>query len=386
MTMYQDRDAIIRLCCALRQVFAGIPRAANVSCEFVPVDFRRNLTALSGEMRIQESMQTQGISRHAAGLVLACIFQFAGALGHADKAFGQFEGERRRGDLAPIELPGGAVVEFKAMVSQTLGGEEPYSIFLPPSFRKDQSRTYPVVYFLHGLNNDQTSWTVERYGNLQNRVEELILDKKIPEIIMVHPFGNNSFYCNYADGTKRYEDFVTRELVAHMESNYRARKGRENRAIGGTSMGGYGALKIAMKHPGLYAATVGHSPIIFLGRNPLDVPDEVKSSRYFQYFASILKLIFGDPIQQDLWDANNPLTLARSGKLNGLKIYFDCGTADRYNQTIHLDQGVQALDRSLTEAGVSHSFYVYPGEPHGWALVSLHIGDSLPFLCRSFVP
>jgi S-formylglutathione hydrolase FrmB len=331
-------------------------------------------------------MQTQGVSKHAVGLLLACVFQLAGALEHPDKVFGQFEGERRRGDLTPIELPGGAVVEFKTMVSQTLGGEEPYSIFLPPSFRKDQSRTYPVVYFLHGLNNDQTSWTVERYGNLQNKVEELILEKQIPEIIMVHPFGNNSFYCNYADGTKRYEDFITGELVACMEANYRARKGREYRAIGGTSMGGYGALKIAMKHPDLYAATVGHSPIIFLGRNPLDVPDEVKSSRYFQYFASILKLIFGDPIQQDLWDANNPLVLAKGGKLNGLKIYFDCGTADRYNQTIHLDQGVQTLDRALTEAGVPHSFHVYPGEPHGWALVSLHLNDSLPFLCRSFVP
>src|SRR5262245_63304791 len=56
-----------------------------------------------------------------------------------------------------------------------------------------------------------------------------------------------SFYCNYADGSKRYEDFVTQELVAHVESSYRARKGRENRAIGGTSMGGFGALKIAMK-------------------------------------------------------------------------------------------------------------------------------------------
>jgi S-formylglutathione hydrolase FrmB len=337
-------------------------------------------------MTTRESMRIRGRSVRAVGLLLACVFLLAGGLKHAEKAFGQFEGERRRGDLTPIELPGGAVVEFKTMTSQTLAGEEPYSIFLPPSFRKDPVRTYPVVYFLHGLNNDQTSWTVERYGNLQNRVEELILDRKIPEIIMVHPFGNNSFYCNYADGTKRYEDFITRELIAYMESNYRARKGRENRSIGGTSMGGYGALKIAMKFPDLYSATVGHSPIIFLGRNPLDVPDEVKSSRYFQYFASLLRLIFGDPIRQDLWDANNPLILARSGKLNGLKIYFDYGTADRYNQTIHLDMGVQALDRVLTEAGVPHTFDVYPGEPHGWTLVSLHLNDSLPFLCRSFVP
>ena len=331
-------------------------------------------------------MKIRGLSGRAFGLTVACILALAGGLRHPHQALGQFEGERRRGDLTPIELPGGGVVEFRTMSSQTLAGEEPYSIFLPPSFSKDPARTYPVVYFLHGLNNDQTSWTVERYGNLQNRVEELILDRKIPEIIMVHPFGNNSFYCNYADGTKRYEDFITKELVAYVESNYRARKGRQYRAIGGTSMGGYGALKIAMKYPDLYSATAGHSPIVFLGRNPLDVPDEVKSSHYFQYFASLLKLVFGDPIRQDLWDANNPLVLARSGKLNGLKIYFDYGTADRYNKTIHLDMGVQALDRSLTDAGVPHVFRVYSGEPHGWALVSLHLNDSLPFLCQTFAP
>ena len=336
-------------------------------------------------MEMRELKRIQGFSGRAAGALLVCVFLISGGEQHAGNSYAQFEGERRRGDLAPIELAGGSLVEFKTMVSQTLAGEEAYSIFLPPSFRRDTSRTYPVVYFLHGLNNDQTSWTVERYGNLQNKVEDLILEKKIPEIIMVHPFGNNSFYCNYADGTKRYEDFITGELVACMESNYRARRGREHRAIGGTSMGGYGALKIAMKHPELYSATAGHSPIIFLGRNPLDVPDELKSSRYFQYFASILKLIFGDPIQQDLWDANNPLVLARSAKLSGLKIYFDYGTADRYNQSIHLDQGVQALDRALTEAAVPHSFQVYPGEPHGWALVSQHLNESLPFLCRSFV-
>jgi S-formylglutathione hydrolase FrmB len=292
--------------------------------------------------------------------------------------------ERRRGDLNRLELPGGSAVEFKTMESKTLGTSQPYSIFLPPSFAKEPSRTYPVVYFLHGLNNDHTSWTVERYGNLQVKVEEMILARKIPEILMVHPKGDSSFYCNYADGTKRYEDFIDQEVVAFVEANYRGRKGRENRAIGGTSMGGFGALKIAMKFPDHYAAAVGHSPIIFLGKNPLDVPDDVKASRFFQFFVQILRPLFGDPVRQELWDANNPLLLARSGKLARLKLHMDYGTADRYIQSIHLDEGVKTLDRTLTDAGVAHSFYDYAGEPHGWALVAAHLGESLPFLCQTF--
>ena len=149
-------------------------------------------------------------------------------------------------------------------------------------------------------------------------------------------------------------------------------------------MGGFGALKIAMKFPDRYAATVGHSPIIFLGKNPLDVPDEMKGSRYYQFFVGILRPLFGDPIRQELWDANNPLLLARSGKLGKLKIHFDYGTGDRYIQSIHLDQGVKALDRTLTDAMVAHSFKEYPGEPQGWALVAAHLPESLTFLSQTF--
>ena len=149
-------------------------------------------------------------------------------------------------------------------------------------------------------------------------------------------------------------------------------------------MGGYGALKIAMKYPDRYAAVAGMSPIIFMGKNPLDVSDALKSSRYFQFFAGALRPLFGDPLKQELWDENNPLLLAKSGRLDNLKIYFDYGTEDRYIQSIQLDRGVNALDAALTEAKVSHTFKVYPGEPHGWALVSAHLDVTLPFLCQTF--
>jgi S-formylglutathione hydrolase FrmB len=201
---------------------------------------------------------------------------------------------------------------------------------------------------------------------------------------MVHPRGDNSFYCNYADGTRKYEDFVVQELPAYIESQYRVKTGRENRAIAGTSMGGYGALKIAMKYPARYAAVAAHSPIIFVGRNPLDVPENMKSSRYYQFFVSIMKPLFGDPLRQDLWDANNPLLLAKSPALKNLGIYFDYGTGDRYIASIHLDQGIKALDEVLAGAGVPHTFAVGQGEPHGWALVASHMSESLPFVCRTF--
>jgi S-formylglutathione hydrolase FrmB len=320
-------------------------------------------------------------TRYFLGLMVAGL---AGFVVLSSMAQAQFNDERRRSDLSPISLPGGSTIEFKSFDSQSLGAPERYSLFLPPSFSKNASRTYPVVYFLHGLNNDETSWTVERYGHIQNSLEQMMISGKLPEFIMVHARGDNSFYCNYMDGTKRYEDLLTQELITYMETNYRAGKGRENRAIAGTSMGGYGALKIAMKYPDRYAAVAGQSPIIFPGVNPLSVSEEMKASRFYSFFVNMLKPIFGDPFQQDIWDANNPLTLAKSRKLAGLKIYFDYGTDDRYIQMTHLDEGCKALDRVLTDTNIPHTFKIRPGEPHGWALIAAHLEETLPFLSQTF--
>jgi S-formylglutathione hydrolase FrmB len=316
-------------------------------------------------------------------LLLSIVFALVPSnLLHSSQA--QFNDDRRRTDLSPISLPGGSRIEFNSFDSKCLGSPERYSVFLPPSFSKNPSQTYPVIYFLHGLINDETSWTVERYGQIQNTLEQMILSGKLPEFIMIHPRGDNSFYCNYIDGSKRYEDLIAQELIDYMEANYRAKKGRENRAIAGTSMGGYGALKIAMKYPDRYAAVVGQSPILFPGSNPLELSEEAKSSRFYSFFANMLTPIFGEPLRQDLWDANNPLVLAGKRNLKGLSIYFDYGTNDRYIPMVHLDEGSKALDKKLTDAGVAHVFKVHPGEPHGWALIAAHLDETLPFLCQSF--
>jgi S-formylglutathione hydrolase FrmB len=149
-------------------------------------------------------------------------------------------------------------------------------------------------------------------------------------------------------------------------------------------MGGYGALKIAMKYPDRYAAVVGQSPIIFPGAGPLELSEEAKSSRFYSFFVNMLKPIFGDPLRKDVWDANNPLVLAKNGEIRDLKIYFDYGTDDRYISMTHLDKGNKALDQALTSARIPHVFKIRPGEPHGWALIGAHLDETLPFLCQTF--
>ena len=143
-------------------------------------------------------------------------------MAHASYSQNDSAGERRRSEQRTIEMASGARVEFAKFQSAALKGEAEYSIFLPPSYSKGKE-SYPVVYFLHGLWNDHTSWTVDRYGHLQEQVDMMIAQKKIPEIIMVHAKGDNSFYTNYLDGSKNYEDYITQDLIQYVEKTYRVR-------------------------------------------------------------------------------------------------------------------------------------------------------------------
>jgi len=310
-------------------------------------------------------------------LLILILFPVAAALAQRDAWI--------RHSSEPIALPSGSRVEFATMTSEALGEEASYSVFLPPSYGSSDAK-YPVVYFLHGLFNDHTSWTIDRHGNIPELVDDLMAKKTLREMVLVFPDGGRSFYTNYRDGTMRYEDFIVEELPRHVEAGYRVSSGRTHRAIAGTSMGGYGALKIAMRHPTRYAAAAAHSAIIFPVPNPLDVPEAARSARSYQYLGTVFRTIFGDPFDQEYFDANNPLELARKAELDGLALYFDYGTADRYNRSVGLGAGNQKLDQVLSKNGVDHEFHEHEGEPHGWALVYAHIPESLGFLAEHLAP
>ena len=287
-----------------------------------------------------------------------------------------------RGSSEPIDLPGGSRVEFQTLESDAIHARASFSIFTPPTYKNGDAR-YPVVYFLHGLFNDHTSWTIDRHGDIPRLLDERMSSGDLPEMVLVFPDGGKSFYTNYQDGSSNYEDLIVEELPAYVEETYRVKPGRAGRAIAGTSMGGYGALKIAMRFPDRYRAVAAHSPIVFPIQNPLDVPPEARSGRYYQYLSGLFLTVYGNPFDQAYFDANNPIELAESAELDelkGLAIYFDYGTADRYNRSVGLGQGLKKLDMVLAARGVDHTFGEHEGEPHGWELVYTHIDESMAFL------
>ncbi len=131
------------------------------------------------------------------------------------------------------------------------------TVVLPAGYdRPDRSRrSYPVVYVLHGVGDDQTSWTNPVRGNLAGLTAAC-------DAIFVMPDGGGGttagWYSDWKDGTRQYETFHTQVLPAAVDRAFRT-QGKRARAIAGLSMGGFGALSYTARHPGMYRATASYS-------------------------------------------------------------------------------------------------------------------------------
>ena len=136
-------------------------------------------------------------------------------------------------------------------------------IYLPPGYEKQPKKRYPVVYWLHGYSGWKNTTGMTDWGDREAEVtiNKLIESGAVEPMIIVMPDGSNrfggSFYTNsYTTGN--WEDFIAHELPEYIDSNYRSIPKPESRGIAGHSMGGYGALKIAMKHPDIFSSVYGH--------------------------------------------------------------------------------------------------------------------------------
>jgi len=156
---------------------------------------------------------------------------------------------------------GAARVECKDVESRILRRSVRYCAILPASYDAAESaaRRYPVLYFLHGLGDNEQS--LVNFGGW-NLLENLQDSGHIGEYIVVTPAGGTGFYINARNGTNRYEDFFIREFVPAIERAYRIEARRERRGLAGVSMGGYGALRFAFAYPELFASVSAHSPAL----------------------------------------------------------------------------------------------------------------------------
>jgi S-formylglutathione hydrolase FrmB len=140
--------------------------------------------------------------------------------------------------------------------SSHLPAPVPCFVLTPPSYAASRERRYPLLLFLHDGQGDERS--LVRHGiaaDLSRRMRE----GSLPEIVVVSPGAPGSWFSDFHDGSQKWETFLTGDLLREVESGWRVRSDREGRGVTGISMGGYGAVKLGLRRPDLFATASGLS-------------------------------------------------------------------------------------------------------------------------------
>lgn len=277
--------------------------------------------------------------------------------------------------LFPVLVLSQTVVkEGLTVKSAILGKSVRYSVILPEDYDRS-TRYYPVVYLLHGYTDDDTGWI--QFGEAQSIAGDAMARREIPPMILILPDGGVSWYMNNFDGSVRYEDFFFQEFMPLMEKTYRIRAEKRYRAVAGLSMGGYGSLLWAMKHPDLFAACAPFSAAIYTDDDVLGWSPE--------RWDAVSAVLYGPGLEgedrlTDHFKANSPFHLLDSVDTDALKsvrFWFDCGDDDRLSTANALFHG------RLKAKGIAHEFRMRDGGHH-WPYWRSGLKDALRFIGESF--
>jgi enterochelin esterase-like enzyme len=232
--------------------------------------------------------------------------------------------------------------------SPIIGETFAYRIYLPPDYRTALNRHYPVLYMLHGAGGNYTEWSD---SFLPEQVDRMIVADEIAPMIVVMPDdGESTYYANWDNGGPRWGDYITEDVVGTIDQRYRTLTRASDRAIGGLSMGGLGALNLAFQHPDVFGVVGSHSPSVRLTPDPA------------------LWFLTDD----NFWE-HNPIWLAEHAPgLENLQIWLDVGTDDIWLPNI------EAVHTTLVAQGLQVEFHEFPGTHEAEYWID-HVPDYLRF-------
>ena len=237
--------------------------------------------------------------------------------------------------------------------SPALAREMPYEIYLPQGYDSGTTARYPVLYMLHGLGGNQADW--EKDG-LFTAATKLIAAGEIPPMIIVTPAGESGYWIDQADNGPRYGTYVSQDLVSLIDHDYRTLAGRTTRAIGGMSMGGHGALQLALNNPGEFGIVGAHS-VALRGKD-----------QAFSFFGDTAYFQSHDPVSL----VQKQPALARQ-----LTLSIDIGRSDEWSTA------ATQFHNQLVALNVQHTWSSTDGG-HDSAYWSSHVTDYLRFYGTAF--
>ena len=303
------------------------------------------------------------------------------------------------------------VVHTDTLWAQSLGVRKALTVYLPPSYGSSPTQRYPVLVYLHGITGNERNWV--DVGRIDRVLDSLFAAGK-PEAIVVMPDGDDGWYTTWnsladmaacrADSLRKepaatfcvpwqhYDDYIAHDIVSHVDKKYRTIRDSKHRGIGGLSMGGYGAVSIALSYPQLFGAAASHSGVLsprFAGPIPFAAP-----ARYAETNAQLRALPYNMwkwlavPFGSDTigWVSRDPAHMAQRVLTNATKsgvtmprLHIDCGTEDVYvNQNRDLHAALQRL-------GIPHEYRESSGA-HTWSYWTGHVGEGLGFLLTGMGP
>ena len=269
----------------------------------------------------------------------------------------------------------GVLKESLKVKSSTLGKDVEYCIYLPSDYDKS-NRRYPVLYLLHGYSDDETGWS--QFGEAQIIGDRLMQNGEAAPMIIVMPDGGVSWYINSYDGKTKYEDFFIKELIPHIDATYRTRTTKQYRAIAGLSMGGYGTLIMATKHPDLFAAAAPLSAGVLTDEEIMKEDESTWDVVLGELYGK--KGLTGKERLTDHYNTNSILKIIETGNADELKkvrYYIDCGDKD------FLIKGNMALHSVMIDKKIPHEFRVREGV-HNWTYWRTALPEVLKFVSESF--
>lgn len=260
---------------------------------------------------------------------------------------------------------GSTVQRSLDMPSAALGAPVRYSIYLPAGYATS-GRRYPVIYLLHGFGGDENSFFDS--GDLQEVADRLTEEGDLPPTILVTPSAKKGWYVDNAE-TGRWETALLDDLIDGVDATWRTIPTRGDRAIGGYSMGGYGALRFALLEPDRFVAAGSLSGALF--------PDVASAADFPSFQLSFFGRAFGATFNPKTFNAASPWrSLGADAKASDTPaLYLSVGD----NDIGILAAGNAAFDKALQKAKIPVTYQVVPGR-HDWKLWSSQLDPMLSFL------
>ncbi|ANC78783.1 hypothetical protein ABE65_019065 [Fictibacillus phosphorivorans] len=261
--------------------------------------------------------------------------------------------------------------------SPALGKQTSLRVILPKGYEESE-QTYPVLYLLHGCCGDYKAWTA------RTDIEKITED--LPLIVVMPDAGRGASYSDWynggAYGPPQWEKYHIKELIPWVEQHYRAKGSREGRAVAGLSMGGFGAMSYAARHPDLFVAAASFSGVLDTNLDP-----EFLEKTIFQNQEKVPPgTVWGDrETNEIIWRSHNPWDLAEN--LEGVNLAIHTGTGEAGGP---LDGGLESpveetcfvmstsLHDRLEKLNISHVWDSYGPGSHTWGYWQRDLHQTLP--------